>query len=292
MIMQFDEKAIIFCRLLIVLLLIVILLAGCTSSQSTATEAVPTLASPSEEPTPMSTPKLNLSPPRSHPPLNPPRTGSPIPLVNPGFEEQAADGTLAGWTHSGACDAILIEDNGHSSDFRLTHNSTRGLPGRNLPDHHRVGEWTVYAARLGALQRRARRSLPGAQVRGRGKASLCAADHTGLPLAAAGGLQPGNGWQLHHPPGIGWLRRIPGPALTISSWCPGGTALSILGADISSLKKSEDMGGVYRYPDGTQADALQILSDYGMNYARLRVWVDPAGWLPWPARAAGDGACG
>ena len=57
---------------------------------------------------------------------------------------------------------------------------------------------------------------------------------------------------------------------------PGRVALSILGADISSLAKSEALGGVYRYSDGTQADALQILKDHGLNYARLRVWVDPA----------------
>lgn len=50
--------------------------------------------------------------------------------------------------------------------------------------------------------------------------------------------------------------------------------LSVMGADISSLKKSEDKGGVYAYEDGTQADALKILSDHGMNYARIRVWVD------------------
>jgi arabinogalactan endo-1,4-beta-galactosidase len=49
--------------------------------------------------------------------------------------------------------------------------------------------------------------------------------------------------------------------------------LSILGADISSLKKSEDCGGVYYYEDGGQADALKILKDHGMNYARIRVWV-------------------
>ena len=57
---------------------------------------------------------------------------------------------------------------------------------------------------------------------------------------------------------------------------PGQVALSILGADISSLKKSEDKGGVYKYSDGIQADALQILKDNGLNYARLRVWVNPA----------------
>ncbi len=52
--------------------------------------------------------------------------------------------------------------------------------------------------------------------------------------------------------------------------------LSIRGADISSLKKSEDLGGVYKNTDGTPGDALQILKDHGLNYARLRVWVDPA----------------
>jgi arabinogalactan endo-1,4-beta-galactosidase len=57
---------------------------------------------------------------------------------------------------------------------------------------------------------------------------------------------------------------------------PGRSGLTILGADISSLKKSEDKGGTYRDADGTQADALQILKRHGLNYARLRVWVDPA----------------
>jgi len=50
--------------------------------------------------------------------------------------------------------------------------------------------------------------------------------------------------------------------------------LSILGADISSLKKSEDCGCVYYYEDNTQGDALTILKDHGMNYARVRVWVN------------------
>lgn len=52
--------------------------------------------------------------------------------------------------------------------------------------------------------------------------------------------------------------------------------LSILGADISSLKKSEDFGGVYYDENGTQTDALKILKTHGMNYARIRVWVNSA----------------
>lgn len=55
---------------------------------------------------------------------------------------------------------------------------------------------------------------------------------------------------------------------------PGRAALTIRGADISSLKKSEDLGGRYRDADGAPADALTILTDHGLNYARLRVWVD------------------
>ncbi|HWQ84982.1 MAG TPA: arabinogalactan endo-1,4-beta-galactosidase, partial [Anaerolineales bacterium] len=57
---------------------------------------------------------------------------------------------------------------------------------------------------------------------------------------------------------------------------PGQASLSILGADISSLKKSEDYGGIYRTAAGKPRDALQILRSEGMNWARLRAWVDPA----------------
>jgi arabinogalactan endo-1,4-beta-galactosidase len=52
--------------------------------------------------------------------------------------------------------------------------------------------------------------------------------------------------------------------------------LQIRGADISSLAKSEALGGVYRYENGRRGDALRILRDSGLNYIRLKVWVDPA----------------
>jgi len=54
----------------------------------------------------------------------------------------------------------------------------------------------------------------------------------------------------------------------------GQAALSIMGADISSLKKSEDKGGVYYDENGVQGDALKILKAHGLNYARIRVWVN------------------
>jgi arabinogalactan endo-1,4-beta-galactosidase len=55
---------------------------------------------------------------------------------------------------------------------------------------------------------------------------------------------------------------------------PGQAKLSVLGADISSLYKSESFGGTYADEDGTPGDALDILKTHGMNWARIRVWVD------------------
>jgi arabinogalactan endo-1,4-beta-galactosidase len=56
----------------------------------------------------------------------------------------------------------------------------------------------------------------------------------------------------------------------------GRRTLSVRGADVSSLHKSEAFGGVYRDARGRRGDALEILHDHGLNWIRLRVWVNPA----------------
>ncbi|GGO25446.1 glycoside hydrolase family 53 protein [Microbispora bryophytorum] len=56
----------------------------------------------------------------------------------------------------------------------------------------------------------------------------------------------------------------------------GGPPLPIRGADVSSLAKSEALGGTYRYANGRRGDALAILRHDGLNYIRLKVWVNPA----------------
>ncbi|MEV4799886.1 arabinogalactan endo-1,4-beta-galactosidase [Nonomuraea sp. NPDC049421] len=55
---------------------------------------------------------------------------------------------------------------------------------------------------------------------------------------------------------------------------PGRPA--IRGADVSSLAKSEALGGVYRDAGGRAGDALRILARGGLNSIRLKVWVNPA----------------
>lgn len=48
----------------------------------------------------------------------------------------------------------------------------------------------------------------------------------------------------------------------------------INGADISILDEMEQSGAVYKV-NGKQKDPLTILKDNGVNYVRLRLWVDP-----------------
>lgn len=71
---------------------------------------------------------------------------------------------------------------------------------------------------------------------------------------------------------------VAAPALAVLG---SGTAASAQtafarGADISSLAKSEALGGVYMWSDGWKEDAIWILQKSGVNWIRLKVWVNPA----------------
>lgn len=48
----------------------------------------------------------------------------------------------------------------------------------------------------------------------------------------------------------------------------------VMGGDVSMLHEVEQLGGKF-YEGGIEKDALQILSNNGMNAVRLRLWVDP-----------------
>ncbi|MFI5839348.1 arabinogalactan endo-beta-1,4-galactanase [Catenuloplanes sp. NPDC051500] len=54
------------------------------------------------------------------------------------------------------------------------------------------------------------------------------------------------------------------------------STLSMRGADVSTLQRATDLGAKYYTAAGVQADPLDILSGAGVNYIRLRVWVNPA----------------
>jgi arabinogalactan endo-1,4-beta-galactosidase len=199
----------------------------------------------------------------------------PVGLINPGFEEKNPDGSPAGWSITGAEEAVLIEDRGHSGNYRLTHQGSTAYQVETIQVLSGLNDgW--YTLR--------------AWVRSSGGQNLVY-----LAFSCAGREE-----RVSVPPttpGYRWIQLVVSNqasdglcTLSLHSdgnpdtWTSfddielvsGQSTLSILGADISSLEKSEDKGGVYKYSDGTEADALQIFKDNGLNYARLRVFVDPA----------------
>lgn len=195
-------------------------------------------------------------------------------VVNPGFEADGGVATASGWRDVGADGASFVEVGGHSGSWRLSHwspnaydvGTTQTIRRLDNKDWYTLSVWT----RRSAGQNDSRITLD------------CGREPVSTVLPAQT---------------TGWLRivvsaQVRGQACEISlsttaaggEWAnfddvtltPGRAALSVLGADVSSLAKSEDVGGVYRDVDGRAGDALQILRAHGMNWIRLRVWVNPA----------------
>lgn len=49
----------------------------------------------------------------------------------------------------------------------------------------------------------------------------------------------------------------------------------IIGVDLSSILEVEAAGGVFYNDEGQEQDIFEILADHGVNYVRIRLWVDP-----------------
>ena len=185
-------------------------------------------------------------------------------IINPGFE---STNPLEGWKTTG-----IVESDGYESAKRLTH------PGGNAPVES-IQKLSDISNGWYTLKAWVRSS------RGQKEAYIALKDCGTDEVRASVPITPSDKWLQ-----IVVSAKVTKHECTISlysdadagEWVsfdnievvPGRAALSVMGADISSLKKSEDKGGVYAYEDGTQADALKILHDHGMNYARLRVWVN------------------
>jgi arabinogalactan endo-1,4-beta-galactosidase len=199
-------------------------------------------------------------------------------LTNGGFESDGTGtATPAGWsTYSaaGQNSASFTEAGGHSGSYRLSHWASTaykvetyqylsGLTNGN----YKLTAWV----RSGGGQNAAYIAL---------KNCGGAEQRTDLPVSASGWIHivvpvsvTNNQCtiSINSDANAGnWLNV---DDLTFTS---GTTGLSIKGADISSLAKSEAKGGVYRTSSGTTGDAVTILKNAGMNYARLKVWVNPA----------------
>lgn len=192
--------------------------------------------------------------------------------ANPGFESGSTG--WSAYSAGGQSAASFTEAGGHTGSTRLSHWSASAYKVETyqylsgLTD----GTYTLSAwVRSGGGQNSAYialRNCGGAEQR------------TDLPPSANG-----------------WIRlvtsvKVTGGACTISlnsdahagEWAnfdditfkAGTTGLSVRGGDLSTLPKNEAHGATYRNASGTAGDAMTILKNSGMNYVRLKVWVNPA----------------
>lgn len=181
------------------------------------------------------------------------------PVVNPGFETGPT-----GWNIAGK-----IESDGHASPSRLTHGAGKLETTQTLKDIPN-GWYTLRAwVRSSGGQSEAHIALKDCGGEEQHAAVPIVKTDTWLRIVVSAQVSTGQCTLslASEAEGEEWV------SFDDVELIPGRAALSIMGADISSLKKSEDKGGVYAYEDGTPADALKILHDHGLNYARIRVWL-------------------
>jgi len=204
-----------------------------------------------------------------------PAAGHQVPSpVNPGFEKDgSAVQSPSGWMTSGSSAADFTAAGGHNGAFRLAHwadvpyrvETTQKLNDLQ-PGWYTLRVW---------VERSAGQNDAWIGLRGCGGPST----QTAVPVAP---------WWVQ----VVVSTFVTGHSCTIvlhtnaaaAEWTnfddvefvAGRASLSILGADVSSLAKSEDLGGVYRWESGRRGDALAILKAHGLNWVRLRVFVNPA----------------
>ncbi|MES1185604.1 MAG: arabinogalactan endo-1,4-beta-galactosidase [Myxococcales bacterium] len=206
---------------------------------------------------------------------------APPALVNPSFEQ---DGTgvaaPSGWVSKGSVNADFSEWGGHNGGFKLSHWSSDAfsVDTQQTLSKLRPGWYTL----RGFVKR-----SPGPNNSYLELACGRRSERVYLPVAWA------DQWlevavsvnasdrsctvTLHtDAPGGEWTN------FDDIQLVPGKVELQVLGADVSSLAKSEDFGGRY-YDDERNGrrcskddSALEILERHGASHVRLRVWVDPA----------------
>ncbi|MDG4785639.1 arabinogalactan endo-1,4-beta-galactosidase [Micromonospora sp. WMMD1102] len=202
-------------------------------------------------------------------------------ITNPGFESSGASQSPPGWSESsssGQQSASFTEAGGRSGNYRLSHWASGAYRVETYQQLTGLGSgsYTLRAwVRSGGGQVAAYlalRNCGGAEQRANipttsnwTQISVTAQVSSGQCTAAVvSDARAGN-----------WINVDDVEFTGGGTGNPGGS-ISIRGADVSTLLKSQDRGGIYRDAAGNQRDPLQLLRAGGVDYARLKVWVNPA----------------
>ena len=215
-------------------------------------------------------------------------------VVNPGFEDDGVGtGEPTGWTSIGDDFADYTEPGGHSGDYRLSHwnaNSYMVATTQTISDltngpyimrfwyKSGGGQNEAYAALRDCGSPEVQVPLPQtSDVSWEQREASIEVTNGQCTIVFYSDANAGNWANFDDVEFIDALAPPPEPTPTPKPVSLGqkGKPLAIRGADVSSLDKSEVMGGVYHYKNGKPGDALEILQSNGLNYIRLRVWVDP-----------------
>jgi arabinogalactan endo-1,4-beta-galactosidase len=209
-------------------------------------------------------------------------------VTNPGFESGVGQNPT-GWSESGTVTASKSEGGGRSGSAQLAHwaSSSYVVETYQVLDGLTGGTYTLTAwVRSGGGQRAAYlalRNCGGAEARVNIPASGGTWTQVSVSTTVSGGTCRvsivsdafANNWI--NVDDVTFGRTGGGPTSTRPpTTTPPGSGLSIRGVDISTLKKNEDRGAVYVDTAGVQRDAITILRSAGANWARLKVWVNPA----------------
>lgn len=192
-----------------------------------------------------------------------------VSLSNSGFESG-----LTGWSTSGTASAAFTESGGRSGSYRLSHwsNSAYQVSTYRTVSGLADGWYTLKAwVKSGGGQNTAFISLKGCGNSNEYRAYLPTVSDGWVNLAVSAYVTGGSCTiSLYSDAKAGNWANFDDIELST-----GQSKVQITGADISSLAKSEAKGGIYRNSAGTAGDAIALMKNGGVNYARLKVWVNP-----------------
>jgi arabinogalactan endo-1,4-beta-galactosidase len=199
-------------------------------------------------------------------------------LVNSGFETGGATATPVGWTERGAQEASFTEAGGHSGALRLTHYSAQAyqvVTSQRLQGLRR-GTYTLRAwVRSSGDQSAVHLTLSGCGDSPKRVAVPRTGPQWWVQIALSTHVNGGRCTiGVHSDAAAGDWLNVDDLEFSATSRAVGD--VDIQGADVSQLAKNEVYGAVYRDARGRPRDALQILKANGVNYLRLKVWVDSA----------------
>ncbi len=198
-------------------------------------------------------------------------------VTNPGFEASGAGQSPASWSETGTVAASKTEAGGRSGSFRLTHwaSSAYTVETHQTLTGLTAGSYTLSAwVRSGGGQSAAyvaMKNCGGSQA----QANIPVSSNTWVQISVTANVTSASCTisVFSSASANNWINV---DDITFTGGGTGGPGLQIKGGDVSSLKKNEDRGGTYFTSGGQQSDPLAILRAAGMNYARLKVWVNPA----------------